>query len=200
VAAEELGRFAEWLIKKKARELIGKAGLTASDRADLEQELRFDLSLRLRRYDPKRLPRHVFVSSIISNKTAAILKHERAQLRDRRREARSLNEALPDQDDGQETAFGDTFDSEVGRDGLSPEELRQLKTDLAAVTKGLSDRQRWLIELLLEDPNVRRAARKLGIHHTTAYEDIKQIHDRFEKANLREYLRNRPTHRGRKKY
>jgi len=167
---------------------------------DIEQELAIDLHVRLRKYDPKRLPEHVFISQIIDHKVSSIIKHERAQMRDRRREERSLNDAPPDQEDDQNTAYGDTIDSEVGRAGLSTEALQQLKHDLTTVAKGLPDRERRLVELLLEEPNKRRAARMLNVHHTTTGADLRQLLERFERAGLRDYLNKRPTHHGRKKY
>ncbi len=50
--------YAIRLIKYKARTLVGKAGFTASDREDLEQELILDLLHRLPRYDRNRAQRN----------------------------------------------------------------------------------------------------------------------------------------------
>ena len=44
--------YAAGLIRFKARQLVGQAGFTASDRNDLEQDLILDLLRRLPKYDP----------------------------------------------------------------------------------------------------------------------------------------------------
>ena len=190
-------RYAIAIIRRKATQLGRQL---RCDPLDIEQELAMDLHVRLQKHDPKRLPKHVFISQIINHKVASIIKHERAQMRDHRREERSLDEALPDQEDDQETALGDTIDSELGRDGLSPEDLQQLKHDLTAVAKDLPERQRHLVDQLLVDPNFQKASEVLGVNRSTAYEHRDKLRERFEKADLRKYLKNRPTHRGRKKY
>ena len=189
--------YAIAIIRRKAQQLGRQL---RCDPLDIEQELAIDLHIRLGQYDPTRLPEHVFISQIIDHKAVSILRYERAQTRDGRREERSLDEALPDQQAGEEVAFGDIIDSEVGRAGLSPEELRQLKHDLAIVRKHLPDRQQRLTELLKKESNKSGAARTLGISRDTAHEDLKHIHERFEKAGLREYLNKRPTHPGRTAY
>ena len=190
-------RYAIAIIRRKARQLGRQL---QCDPLDIEQELAIDLHLRLRQYDPAQLPEHVFISQIIDHKVASIIKHEHAQMRDGRREERSLNDAPPDQADNQETAFGDTIDSEIGRASLSPEELRQLKHDLTVIAEELPEQQRRLVEQLLDDPNFRKASHNLNVHRSTAYEYRDKLQERFENAGLREYLKKRPTHRGRKAY
>jgi hypothetical protein len=192
-----LDRYAIAIIRRKARQLGRQLRCSP---ADIEQELAMDLHVRLRRYDPQKLSRRVFIAEILDHKVATILERERAAMRDPSREERSMDEPLPDGEDGGETAFGDTVDAEIGRGGLSREDLPQLRADLAAVMQSLPARERQLMALLLDDPNVRKAARKLGVHHSTAYECLDNVRKRFAKAGLQEYLRKRPTHRGRLRY
>ena len=51
---EGIDEYAVRIIKHKARQLVGRAGFTESDREDLEQEMMLDLLRRLPKFDPKR--------------------------------------------------------------------------------------------------------------------------------------------------
>jgi len=48
--------FTGYYIRRKARQLVGIAGLTAADRPDLEQELALIVFLRSAKFDPNRRP------------------------------------------------------------------------------------------------------------------------------------------------
>ena len=189
--------YAVAIIRRKARQLGREL---RCEPLDIEQELAVELLVGLRRHDPQKLPRHIFISEILENKSATIVHHWRAQKRNQAREECSLNEPPLEKSDDPSLTFGDTLDSDIGRAGLSPEDLSQLQADLDVVMKSMTDREQRVVEALLEEPNVRRAARKLGVHHTAVYEDIRHIHERFKKADLQDYLRKRPTHPGRLRY
>lgn len=194
---EEFEPYAIAIIRRKARQLGRQLGCCPED---MEQELALDLYLRLRRYDPSRLPKHTFMSQILEHKAASIAEYAHAQMRDRRREERSLDEPVRTEEGAGGAPFRELFDSEVGRDGLRHEDLCHLRADLAAVMERLPVRQRRLVELLLAEFSVRRAAQELGIHHSTAYEDLVRVRERFRRAGLHEYLKINPTHPGRQRY
>ena len=90
---ERIGEYGEWLIRHKARQLVGREGFTESDREDLEQELRTDLLLRLPKYDAERASRKTYIARLVDHKVATIIEARRAAKRDWRRVC-SLDEEL----------------------------------------------------------------------------------------------------------
>ncbi len=79
-------------IKKKAGQLIGRAGLVEGDREDLEQELVLDLLVRIPQYDPTKSSRNTFIRQLVEHKIASLLKFLEAGCRDYRCSAGSLDE------------------------------------------------------------------------------------------------------------
>ena len=103
--------YAAGLIRFKARQLVGKAGFTASDREDIEQELILDLLRRLPKYNPKRAQRNTFIARVVEHRLASLIEAQKAGIRDYRRCRCSLNECLEDAD-GRSVERVDTFDQE----------------------------------------------------------------------------------------
>lgn len=66
---EFLGEYAAKLIRKKARQLVGRYGFAELDIKDLEQELAIDLHLRLLKFDPVKAS-HCLVSEEVGQKQA----------------------------------------------------------------------------------------------------------------------------------
>lgn len=73
----------QYLIRSKARQLIGRAGFRRSDLADLEQELRLRLFQRLRAYDPAKASFYCFALVVIDRAAKTLLRSQRAACRDR---------------------------------------------------------------------------------------------------------------------
>ncbi len=190
MAVKEIGQYAEWLIRRKALELVEKVVL---EREDLEQELRCDLEHRLRRYVPGRSDLKLFIACVIDRKAKTILEHYWAAKRDPARNEVSLNSTVKGED-GEPEEVWQTLDGEANRAGLSSEELHRLSLDLASILSGLPVRLRTLCQHLMRG-NVAQAARAMGLSRKTVYEDLKIIRARFEQAALRDYLTKRGTHR-----
>ena len=133
--------YAAGLIRFKARQLVGQAGFTASDRDDLEQELILDLLRRLPKYDPKRAQRNTFIARVVEHKVATLIEAQRAGIRDYRRCRCSLNDRFEDED-GRSVERVDTFDQEdyllrTGTQSRPSDELSALAIDVTAVLEGL---------------------------------------------------------------
>ena len=183
--------YAAGLIKYKARKLVGKAGFTASDREDIEQELRLDLLRRLPKYNPKRAQRNTFIARVVEHRLATLIEAQKAGIRDYRRCRCSLNECFEDAD-GRSVERVDTFDQEdyllrTGAQSRPSEELNRLAIDVAAVLETLPPELRELCRRLKAE-TVTEISRDTGIPRGTIYESIKKLREIFKDAGLRNYL------------
>src|SRR5262249_25581515 len=68
-----------------------------------------------------------------------------------------------------------------------PEELAQLRADVAGVLSKLTGKERE-VALLLQSKSVAEAARTLGVPRTTLYESVRRLRALFEHAGLDKYL------------
>jgi RNA polymerase sigma-70 factor (ECF subfamily) len=162
------------LIRRKAGQLIGRAGLTPQDRDDLEQKLVLHLLRRLP--DGARAYPEALVLAVLFRYAANILRAGRAAKRDSRR-ARPLGGS------GDVPAGGDRRRPAVRTD----EEWAELASDVADVLAGLPPDDRDLAERLMRQSKA-AAARGLGVPRTTLYVALRRLRARFERAGLRGYL------------
>ena len=183
--------YAAGLIKYKARKLVGKAGFTASDREDIEQELMLDLLRRLPKYNPKRAQLNTFIARVVEHRLASLIEAQKAGIRDYRRCRCSLNECFEDAD-GRSVERVDTFDQEdyllrTGGQSRPSEELSALAIDVAAVLETLPPELRELCRRLKAE-TVTEISRDTGVPRGTIYESIKKLREIFKDAGLRNYL------------
>ncbi len=165
------------LIRRKARQLTGRAGFRAHDREDLEQELCLLLLKRLPAFDGKRGKLERFVAMALARYGVNLLRRQRAGKRDHRR-TRQLRD--PDRVPWQGA------DARYLR-GRSPEELVDLAMDVASVLDQLPLAMRELAERLMK-ASPAQVARDLGMARTTLYTRIRNLRQRFEHAGLSEFL------------
>ena len=109
---DDIDPYAVEIIRLKARQLVGQAGFTASDRDDLEQELILDLLRRLPKYDPSRAKRNTFIARVVEHKIANLIEAQTAHKRDYRRCPCSLNERFEDEDEGRSVERAEKLDQE----------------------------------------------------------------------------------------
>ncbi|KAA5541893.1 sigma-70 family RNA polymerase sigma factor [Roseiconus nitratireducens] len=183
--------FTARLIQAKARQLIGRAGLTESDRADLVQEFSLNLLRRLDRFDPHLGSWQKFVVIVCENYCATILEHRAAQKRSPAREAGSLNRQVSDADGIACEAGSLLPESQYGRRcGRYPcthIEQSDLIQDIADTLDGLSPQLRQICNRLKRESTA-QVARDMGVPVKRLYARKKAIRERFERANLKEYL------------
>ena len=153
--------YAVQLIKYKARQLVGQAGFTASDRDDLEQELILDLLRRLPKYNPERARRNTFIAG------------GRAQDRHPHRGAEGRHPGLP---------ALPMFPQRPLRGRGRP-----LALDLAVVLERLPPELRELCRRFKAE-SVTEISRDTGVPRGTIYESIKKLREIFEDAGLKDYL------------
>jgi RNA polymerase sigma-70 factor (ECF subfamily) len=176
--AQDLARdpYVHNLIRRKARQVVGKAGLTPNDVPDIEQELfrRFLERLRRCRREPPRP--QAFVTLAVNQSVRNFLRDRAARKRNGGRLA-ELTEAVAEHEQANRT----------GRAALPAEEASALAQDVAAVLAGLPGRLRALAERLKAGESVKRAAEALGLPRTTVSSWVRQLRWHFGRAGLRDY-------------
>jgi len=186
----EIGDYAAKLIRCKARQLVGKAGLTWNDVEDLEQELILHLLERLPKFDPEVAARTTFVAHVVERKISNILRDRMREKRDGRRELGSLNDLIED-DEGETIVRAHTIDQDatdirMGRRNRTCEEEARLRLDVSLLLSALPDDLHPVAQELLQK-TITEAAESLGMPRTTLYYAIKRLRPLFEKAGLGDY-------------
>ncbi len=191
---EGIDEYAVQIIKFKAKQLVGRVGLTDSDREDLEQEMILDLLQRLPKYDPARAQRNTFIARVVDHKIATIIEARKAGLRDYRLCRCSLDDRFEygEYEDGFCIERMEIIDQEdylmrTGKISRPPSELRDLSIDVRQAIEKLPPELRELCRRLDTD-TVTEISRDTGIPRGTIYESIKKLRAIFEDAGLRDYL------------
>ena len=186
-----INSFAARLIRRKARELSLRPGFSATDRDEIEQQLRMVLLKRLDKFDPAVAHYNAFVTTVVERYTATILEHGRAESRSHRRYGGSLNQMVDD-GDGNQIEMGATIHEgqhcvRTGARFRSTEELSEMAADVATILSDLPPRIADICERLKRD-SISVVARDLGIPRSTLRDMLNTVRSRFESGNMREYL------------
>ena len=186
-----LDSFAINLIRRKARQLVGRAGLSEPKPEDTEQDLVIDLLRRLPRFDPTKATLHTFITRVVEHRVATIIEAQKAGLRDYRLEAGSLDERRPDADgnldDSPPVLDQDEYRREVLASAVRDDDLHALRQDLDKVIAQLPPTLQKLCHRL-QTSTVAEISRETGIPRGTLYESINKIRAHFERAGLAAYL------------
>jgi len=182
--------YAADLIRHKARQLVGKAGLTENDRQDLEQELMIDLLSRMKHFNPAKGKKTTFMTRIVERRISNILEARFAQCRDWRKCTASLNDPIPGgNDDSTERIEQVSSDGQMGHQGRETIEQRQndIRFDVDRVIATLPEDLQELCEKL-RSSNMAEIAREMGVPRSTLYGKLTKLRDAFREAGLEEYL------------
>lgn len=183
--------YAADLIRHKARQLVGKAGLTENDRQDLEQELMIDLLSRMKHFNPAKGKKTTFMTRIVERRISNILEARFAQCRDWRKCTASLNDPIPGgDDDSTERIEQVSSDGQMGHhQGRETIEQRQndIRLDVDRVIAALPEDLQELCEKL-QSSNMAEIAREMGVPRSTLYGKLTKLRDAFREAGLEEYL------------
>ena len=104
--------YAAQLIRRKAKQLVGRYGFKPCDQEDIEQDLSLDLWCRLERFDPNKGALEPFIDHVVKRKIASLIEYRRAAKRDYRRESISLNTPVQDSE-GNTVEWGELLDEEI---------------------------------------------------------------------------------------
>lgn len=183
-------RFTRGLIRRKVKQLIGRAGFTEQDREDLEQDLFVRVLESLPRFNPDQGHRYSFVTTVVKGCAANILRSRQAKKRDDR-QIRSLNVTVEIAGQGQielaQIIDERPLDARLGRHRRPHIELAQLRMDLADLSATLPESWHTLLELR-KTRTMTEAAREMGVPRTTLNNLMRRVRQRFEQAGLRDYL------------
>jgi RNA polymerase sigma-70 factor (ECF subfamily) len=183
--------FTARLIRRKARQLVGKAGFTSSDRPDIEQELVLKLLKQRSAFDPAKAPWQVFAVTVVERCAASLVRDRRAQKRDHRR-VRSLHGTVCSRADGPtelaQALGAREYDQRRQCQTRSDPELAELRADLHEVLNQVAPELRELARALEHTQSTAEAARVLGMPRNTICGKIRRLRQRFERAGLRAYF------------
>jgi RNA polymerase sigma-70 factor (ECF subfamily) len=159
------------IIAGQARRLIGRAGLTAADRADIRQDLTVALIEALPAFDPARSPLAAFACLVVGRAGSNILRHRRAAKR-----------SPPGGAAGPST---DAAGADRRADGDA--RLADLRADVTAVLAALPAADRDLATALMTD-TVSGVARARGVPRARVRDQAAGLRGRFRRGDLEKYL------------
>jgi len=188
--ALKLGRFEFGIIKKKARQMIGRSGYREQDREEIEQELTARLLKSLESFNPRLGHRKAFVTAVVERDVANMLRDARAAKRDHRRIS-SLHVTIETTDDGPtelaESIGEREYNARRCQRPRSNEEQAQMASDLADARATLAPNEQVVFDLL-KSHSIAAIARMLGVPRTTLNDTVRRMRCRFEHTGLRDYL------------
>jgi len=187
-----LDDYARETIRHKARQLIGKYRFTRDDFEDLQQNMTLDLLERLPKFDPDKATHSTFVARVVEHKISSLIRHRTQEMRDYRREAFSVNEAIKDGNGGTveraQTISQDELSLRTGKYRRPEGDRINLRLDLSFIMAGLPPELQHLAKLL-QTYSIAETARRLGVPRSTLYETgIARLREIFEDKGLRKYL------------
>lgn len=185
-------RFIRGIIRRKVRQLIGRAGYQSQDFGDLENDIYVRVLQSLKSFNPNKAHLYPFITTVVERYVANILRNKQAEKRDHRR-ITSLNVMIEITDDGLtelvQTIGDRELDYRLGRQRRSEDELVQLALDLTSVMATLPDDWRTFLERR-KTQTMADIARELGVPRTTLNDWMRRIRKRFEKAGMQDYLKS----------
>lgn len=184
-------RFAARLISNVAGRMVGKTGLLPDDIPDLQQDLWLELLSRLPSYRSERGGPRAFITLVVKNGAASILKTRAAAKRGNDRPCLSLHREHEDDDGGSvelhEAISADDYLRRTRGTIRSEEERQDLALDVRKIVSELPPIDR-VVCLLLIDQDVCGVARVVGIPRSTLRDLIKRLRLIGEEAGLEEYF------------
>ena len=184
--------YAVKLISTKSRQLCKQPDFSLNDRLDIEQELMIELAERLPTFDPDRASEEAFITWVVLQRIADLIRSQRTKKRRIDVEATSLNDLVYVSESGSKEEKWATLDNEIfqeftGSDSKSHNERIDLEIDLERVMENLPEKLRTVCEFLSKY-SISETARRLGISRTSLYKSIHELRDAFEQAGMKDYL------------
>lgn len=185
-----LSKFIADLIRRKARQLIGRAGFTQGDDEDIAQDLYLKLLKNWHSFDPSAGHPKAFAAAIVERQDANLLRDRTAEKRHHRRVC-SLSVIVHEPGEGRvelaATIAEQEKDRRLGREGRSDQESSELRSDVTEIVARLPDDLRDLCERLMHD-TVSQVARDLDLPRSTLRAKARKLRRRLENTDLRKYL------------
>lgn len=176
-SSDDFDAYAEVTIHHKVDALIGRYGYLEQDREDLEQDLRLWVLERLAAFAPREVQRSTYISRIVDQRIADLIKTKLRARRDPRREACVLDEHDEPTND---------LDTLPGHASVSSR-IQDLRIDMGPALARLNARQRAIC-LMLASESKEAAKLSLDLSRRTFEKDLQVIRDAFQQAGLNAYL------------
>jgi RNA polymerase sigma-70 factor (ECF subfamily) len=170
-----LDRFCWGIIRRKARQMVGRAGIKEQDHEDLVQELMLRLLRSLRLFDAAQADRKSFVTAVVERNAAKILRDRRAKKRNGGR-VESLDVLLENLDEEPPDLAVDDHAAEQADLAI---DVADLLARLPAELRDLAER--------LKTQTLSQVARDMGIPRSTLQRRVARLRRHFEDAGLRNY-------------
>lgn len=193
------GEFAAKLIEKHVRSLRRQSWLWGLWPEDVRQELWLEVGRKWEQYDPRKGSEKAYLRAVINNKLSKLREQARAQCRDYRLRACSLDEPAEDED-GYESTVGETTDlctwlAVLGLGCAAKALTVELKLDLQQALRELDEQERALCLALME-LSISQIARRWGMKRATLYALLGRIRRKvfgalgdWEPKNFRQFAR-----------
>lgn len=159
-------------IQRTAKQLIGKAGFTASDRYDIEQELMLDLWQRMKSFDSARGKQRSFINQVISKRVSKLLAFQFASSKGR---------------NCKHIPFDDISFCNDERFACDKQAQNELRLDINKVVAALPEDLQMLCQQL-QVLNMTELAKHTGIPRATLYWRVGNIRKAFCAAGLNAYI------------
>lgn len=186
----QLGDFEFGIIKRKARQLVGRAGFKRQDLEYLEQELWVRVLQGLESFDPQIGHQKSFVTAVAERSLRKMLRDAKAPRRNCG-DQQSLEDMIViggEEPTRLSNTIGDCeHNRRRRRHPRTAEELRLLAFDLADVIESLPEDQQQLAEKLKAE-TIAGAARELDIPRTTLNYAVRRLEERFRQTHVDGYL------------
>jgi len=179
------------LLKRKARQVISRPGLTPSDQPDVQQELAMHVLRVAHHFNPARGGVTTFIAKVTDSAAGMIRRRRRRQKRGAGVSVISLERTHVRHRDRKDTPLSQVVgEPDLRRrcGGRATDEQRkaELAVDLANAMEGLTPLQRE-IALRLASVSEAVAARELGISRRQVRNAVLAIRRHFHRAGLSEF-------------
>ena len=178
LAGNPIDDYALKRIKYRVGRLIGRFGLTESDREDLQQDFILELLKAFRRFDPAKSSRKTFITRVLNRKFKHIVRNGATRMRHEARDPVSLDKVMESYMPTAEVRMNHT-----GQVCLSDQLRIELRLDLEHILATLPARLRRICELL-KVYSPAETARGLGVVPSTVWRAIAKIRSHFAAAGL----------------
>lgn len=160
-----------------ARGMIGRAGITADDIEDVQQDLRLAILSAMRHYDPARSSPETYASRVIRSACVDIVRARHAQCRDTRREDYSMDAIEPE--------------SEASDTKMPSKDYRHdidMAIDIRNAMADLSPSDLRVAEMMLDGSGPQEIAAETGVQRWRIYDAIDRIRALFLSRGLDAYI------------
>lgn len=184
--------FAARLIHRTAIRIIEKSRLTGADKGDIQQDLWLELLTRLPKYQVHRGHPRAFITLVLKNHAASILKAMTAAKRARGVPIRSLNKVISDDSDDPQELHETISVDDYLRLTRGPVRTEEERLDLALDVREFiaklppSDR---VVCLLLIERDVTDIAGVIGIPRSTLRDLISRLRSTTEGLGMDDHRR-----------